>query len=387
MPRFVHVQFHVLAFAAVTLLTASLGPAIAQAQVVHPTKENLEDPSNLRWVSRTDTLSGDPSLDALAQRFRRSVRIDSIGSLDGPVEHVIGTIWDVAVNSSDRIFVLDAANRMVRVFSAAGVPLFTIGRAGDGPIEFRGPVGMWISANGNLLVLDAVHGLKIMSLDAQRRTTLVRQLRLKGSARAGCSIGDTVVSLAPTLETLSNDVEDVLVATDLKSGRAWSFGRSYKSETRVVRMVMSEGVVSCDTDGILNSLSDLPYLRRFGPDGTLQWTVRLKDFVIGRWIERPTSRGQPSIGLDPDGLPTSVVRRLVSLGGGIHAVQVATMTKEGLQRGSIYGRIETYLLDQSGRGVFVGSQFPLLAALFKDRLYGFENDPFPRVLMFELPKH
>lgn len=386
MRRFARVQFHVVAFLAVALLTASFGPARVQAQVVHPTKENLEDPGNLRWLSRTDTLSGNPSLDVLARRFRRSVRIDSIGSLDGPVEHVVGTIWDVAVNSSGDVFVLDAANRMVRVFSAEGVPLATIGRAGDGPIEFRGPVGMWISANGNLLVLDAVHGLKILSLDAQKRATLVRQLRLKGSARAGCSLGDTVVSLAPTFETLRDDAEDVIVATDLGTGRAWSFGRSYKSETRVVRTVMSEGVVSCDDDGILNSLSDLPYLRRFGPDGTLQWTVRLRDFLIGRWIERPTSRGQPSIGLDPDGLPTSVVRRLVSLGGGIHAVQVATMTKEDLQRGSIYGRIETYLLDPSGRGVFVGSQFPLLAALFKDTLYGFENDPFPRVLMFKLPK-
>lgn len=56
----------------------------------------------------------------------------------GP-EYVFGSISAVALGPQDRVYVADRQSSNVRVFTADGVHLRTIGREGDGPGEFRVP--------------------------------------------------------------------------------------------------------------------------------------------------------------------------------------------------------------------------------------------------------
>ncbi len=61
----------------------------------------------------------------------------TIGEVDGPLELLFGTVRAVGWLNDGRIFVADEQAHAIRIFSAGGEYLETIGREGGGPGEFR----------------------------------------------------------------------------------------------------------------------------------------------------------------------------------------------------------------------------------------------------------
>ncbi len=76
-----------------------------------------------------------------------------IGTVEGDVEYQFGQIGLVAIDSRDRIFVLDAQARNVRVFSPDGVYEQTIGQPGAGPGELGAPVAALFMGPGDTLLV------------------------------------------------------------------------------------------------------------------------------------------------------------------------------------------------------------------------------------------
>jgi 6-bladed beta-propeller len=66
----------------------------------------------------------------------------SVGNPEGEEEYLFGRIADVAVDSRDRLHVLDAATRDVRVFDGGGVFVHRVGGPGRGP----GELSKWANA-------------------------------------------------------------------------------------------------------------------------------------------------------------------------------------------------------------------------------------------------
>ncbi len=81
----------------------------------------------------------------------------SIGELDGPDEYLFGSVRSIAVDDDRNVYVLDGQARHVRAYDADGNYLRTLGRDGEGPGEFKVPIGLAIS-NGRLLVRDPANG-------------------------------------------------------------------------------------------------------------------------------------------------------------------------------------------------------------------------------------
>ena len=81
----------------------------------------------------------------------------SIGELDGPEEYLFGTVGSIAVDDDHDVYVLDRQARHVRVYDSDGTYLRTLGRDGEGPGEFKVPIGVAVS-NGRLLVRDPANG-------------------------------------------------------------------------------------------------------------------------------------------------------------------------------------------------------------------------------------
>ena len=77
----------------------------------------------------------------------------SIGELEGPEEYLFGSVRAVAVDDSHNVYVLDGQARHVRVFDSAGTYVNTFGGRGEGPGEFRVPIGIAVSG-GRVMVRD-----------------------------------------------------------------------------------------------------------------------------------------------------------------------------------------------------------------------------------------
>ena len=80
-----------------------------------------------------------------------------IGELDGAEEYLFGSVSAIAVDDDHNVYVLDRQARHVRVFDSEGTYVTTLGRDGEGPGEFKVPIGLAIS-DDRLLVRDPANG-------------------------------------------------------------------------------------------------------------------------------------------------------------------------------------------------------------------------------------
>ena len=81
----------------------------------------------------------------------------AIGEMDGPDEYLFGSVGAITVDDDRNVYVLDDQARNVRVFDSAGTHVRTLGREGEGPGEFKVPIGIAIS-EGRVLVRDPANG-------------------------------------------------------------------------------------------------------------------------------------------------------------------------------------------------------------------------------------
>lgn len=100
----------------------------------------------------------------------------TIGVLDGAPEYLFDRVTGLALLTGGRVAVADLGSGAVRVYGPDGLYLRSLGSRGDGPGEFRQPIGVFAFAGDSLAVLDRLERLHIF--DPQGR--YVRSLRLGG---------------------------------------------------------------------------------------------------------------------------------------------------------------------------------------------------------------
>ncbi len=364
----------------------SVGSAGAQTAGTHPDALNLQSKGPTIAILRSTASSGVAELDAFAARLRRMVRVDSIGTYDGPQATVLGRIRDVDVDSSGRIFMLDNAFQMVRVFERNGDPAFNFGSEGSGPLDFRSPWSGWVENDSTFAVVDAVLGTKYITSTDRARVSLQRVVPSTAAVTGGCGANGLLYTYMTTALPVGN-AYPVIRVSDRAGRTIRSFGSAYDAESGLVRGVMSEGTVACMPDGAsIHALSKLPFVRYFNRNGQASWTARFNAFVIGHETYEPDGNGRWAIGIDPERADHSYVRRITPVGNRFALVQVSSSTLESMIDRREWMKLDTYVLDvASGKGQFVSDRFPVLSAITGTRAYGFQNDPYPRILVFRIP--
>ena len=78
----------------------------------------------------------------------------AIGAIEGEDPYLFHQIRDAALLSDGSVAVVDGGSREVRVFSGTGVHLRSMGGAGEGPGEFRGPWLLWVMPGDTLWASD-----------------------------------------------------------------------------------------------------------------------------------------------------------------------------------------------------------------------------------------
>lgn len=359
----------------------------AQVAGTHPDARNLQVQGPVTNVRKVVGRSGVPELERLAARLRNLVKTDSIGTVDGPLATVLGRIRDVDVDSGGRVFVLDNSFQMVRVFGPSGDAVFTMGSEGSGPLDFRTLWSGWVENDSTFAVVDGVLGTKYITSIQRSKVALQRVVPSATSVTGGCGAKGLLYTYM-TGALAEGGVHPVVRVSDATGRTLRTFGSAYRSESPLVRGVMSEGTIACLSDGAsVYSLSKLPFVHYFDPEGRARWTARFTGFVVAHETYEPDENGRWAIGIDPKRADHSYIRRLTPLGKRYLIVQLSTSDLKSLMARMEWRTLDTYLLDiESGRGTYVSDRLPILSAVTEPFAYGFRNDPFPRVLRYRVPK-
>lgn len=108
----------------------------------------MTDSAGVMIVTNTDVGMWPPGEE---WTFEEEVRI---GAADSTPEYMFGSVHRIAVDSRDRILVLDGIAQHIQVYSPDGAFQQTIGGPGEGPGEFRAAMFLLVGPGDSLLIPD-----------------------------------------------------------------------------------------------------------------------------------------------------------------------------------------------------------------------------------------
>ncbi len=141
------------------LLAPGCGPDLGSSRMT-VTRDTLPSgvlrvrgPENGSWTEHTKW--------SLTELYR-------VGAVEGEGPEVFGQVWDVEIDDTGRLYVLDRLEKEVRVCDDSGSFGLAFGREGEGPGEFENPFGLAWDSAGSLWVVD-VRLARYSAFDAQGR--------------------------------------------------------------------------------------------------------------------------------------------------------------------------------------------------------------------------
>lgn len=349
-------------------------PAVGEQ--LHPTEANRPVAEELSVeLTRADTVA-DGALGELARSLRSATRVLAMGVLEGAEGETFGLVEDIVPMPDGDMAVLDSRFNEVRSYTEHGAALDRFGREGGGPNEFRVPESME-SMGGRLAVLDRGAVVKLFQRSGDS-WEYVDQIQLGVAPEDFCAFDDrlfvqgvrmadaTVVhSFAPTGKHLA------------------SFGPAYKTDDTLVRNQLSDGLIACSDEASVLAMAPkyFPYVYGLtSEDGQVDWRASIAEFNPLK-ITSGFREGKPFVFFEQP----STFNRIVSLvGTGSHIlVQVGRYLRNPGGAPDLES-IQSYLLSaDSGDGVYVGENLPIIYAIADRRAYGAVNAPFPQVQVYE----
>jgi hypothetical protein len=143
----------------------------------------------------------------------------TLGSLEGDRPDVFSTISGLAVDADGRILVVDRNTNEVRIFSAEGEHLHTVGRTGEGPGEYTQINGLVRLPSDSLLVIDQQgNRYSILAPEGEYERSVRRQLPFHGWLFDGGIDGERAYELFAVFS--ETDQVPALVGTHLRDSEA-----------------------------------------------------------------------------------------------------------------------------------------------------------------------
>lgn len=337
---------------------------------LHPVAESFSSGSKLVDESRNG-LSGDL---ALAEDLSRATTILQVGSVDGIGPDVFGDLRDI-VAMEHRLYVLDAMASEVRVFSLSGEHLFSFGRRGDGPAEFRRAIAL-LPWRGDTLGVVSRSSITLFQLHSDSATAGRRIATGSSvpSVRDACASSRGAYVLSAEAQSLDRPIH--FIAHDGSSRR--SLGDFYPHGNWLVRNELSEGIIACGSTGdVAVAFHNLPYLLVYNSEGHRRQIVEVDNFRPRRIHEVYTDDGRPGVRGETQEYEDRMMS-LVPLDAGIFLLQVGRFSAPSSEQPGFRPlvRLRTYVVaSDSGTGAYVGTELPLVLDAAPDRLYGMRVHP------------
>ncbi len=288
-----------------------------------------------------------------------------IGVEEEPECKMLGSIRDVAIDGTGRIFVLDPLHHAVRVFGADGECLSRLGREGAGPGEFRYPESIVITRDARLHVLDS-RNRRIERFDIEGD-----EARLLDSVPIPVTGIDLCVTEGRYV-VAARSAEFLLYALD-ESGSV-VHGKGTLEAEQYMPVHAPEMMLCPPSQGITLAASrHSPIVRWFSSGGEQTLQRELPGFAEARVI-RQDGRAT-GYGPGEDGLEQPSTFLLLKEGGG--------MVQTGLPRDAsarIYMHLKTYRISLDGASIeLLEGRWPHILSAQDDLLIAGHHDLVPRL--------
>lgn len=326
---------------AVLVVSGCSGEEDTATSQIHPNREDLRIQ---RAPSASIELAADemegvasigPGQEHVLSDFPVSLRLGELeGDPDSP--DVFGVIRDAALFHDGAVLLLDGSTRQVYLYGNEGRRLATAGGMGEGPGEFREPRAVDLMNDTTALVVGASGNVSIFSRNDES-LTYRRRFGATLSPVDACVRNDTLYVMGP------NRSGGVVQALSAQGDSLFTFADVYQSDNPLVNLLIQQGTITCTDEAVLVSLTVLPYIFVFGPNGDLVELIEIDGFVPEAM--RVRSSGTVSSGYREGRSFMHFVRRIAGTGAGSFVLQVARRTPGGAERGLSYDYLHTYWFD------------------------------------------
>lgn len=336
--------------------------------ITHPTAGNIpseDEVADILAIGKHQEIEG---LSWINEKFIDIEEYASIGKIHGEQEEIFGRIEDAAIDSRDRVFLLDSGRRVVGVFSADGEYLATLGGRGQGPGEFENPRSLAIIEDQLLLVS---HSFSIEVFDISSDMKFEKTVQFERPVNSMCVIGDTLfiqsVGFTEEDEVPAENYRKMIHAYSLPSfDPLFSFGQSYQSRNPMIIGRMSPGSLSCNeaSSMVVFAFERMNVIQGYSSkDGSMQWVTRIDDLntpVISETIR--DGRPAMSYGVSESGL-MDMLTTPVAIHEELMLLQVLrTSTELAVER-----EFFTFALNTTnGMGSYVSDKIPEISAFNKN---------------------
>lgn len=296
-----------LLLSAIFLVSCSSSPETEQTRsgnltdVTHPTPENIpadDEVADVLVIGKHQNEKFSLIIDQLSNIEEYA----SIGNLEGKEEEIFGRIEDVAIDSRNRIFLLDSGRQIVGVFTAEGEYLATLGSRGQGPGEFEHAQTLVTVEDQRLLVGNA---FRVEVFDILGNMEFKESVQLQRPINSMCVISDTLyihsIGFTDDDEVSEENYRNMIHAYSLLSfDHLFSFGQSYKSTSPMAIDRMSSGTLSCNqaSSMVVFAFEKMNVIQGYSADnGSLKWVTRIDDFNLPS-ITESIRDGRPTMSYD-----------------------------------------------------------------------------------------
>lgn len=349
-------------------------PGEALPTTTHPTSASIDRKTAIAIrVSKSSEATGSVENDVEMLRSLAETTLFKIGAEEGGDHEIFGAVAAAILMADGRVAILDENPAPIRVFAPDGSPLYSIGRPGLGPGEFRAPLTMDVAENQALIVVD-----RDRRVSTYVDTTLVATATLSVNPNGACAGGTLLFVSALDIEASTS-----IQRYDLETDGATGFGEPYPEGPPLTRDALTGGAIACSKgrDHVFAIDTYLPFVMSYNRDGQLRWTAQIEDFVPRNIESGKRDDGRPYVRytyLD------DYMANLVALSSGNVLVQVAHSTMQSSQQRKPYDTITTYVLDhRTGHGAFAGDDIPWVEYASANRILTLRQSPYPIVTVHE----
>jgi len=279
-----------LLFSVTFLISCSGSPETDQTRsgnltdVTHPTPENIPADDEVADILVIGEHQAE-KFSLIIDQLKNIEEYASIGNSEANKEEIFGRIQDVAIDSRNRIFLLDSGRQVVGVFTVNGEYLTTLGGRGQGPGEFEHAQTL-VTVEDQWLLVGNTYRIEIFDISGEME--FKESVQLQRPVNSMCVIDNTIYVHSSGLieddEVSGENYKNMIHAYSLQSfDHLFSFGQSYRSTSPMAIDRMSVGTLGCNeaSNIVVFAFERMNVIQGYSADnGSLKWVTRIDDFNL-----------------------------------------------------------------------------------------------------------